>query len=1309
MMKFIQKGLFISFIICICVRSLQAQVIIGNDHFVNAAYTVVDAYGKIYATTNLEVQVFDNAGNLLRRFGTHGRADGQLYYPRGIAVDGAGKIYVADYGNHRIQVFNSEGQFLYKFGSAGTGTGQFSAPSGIAVDGAGNIYVGEQNNHRVQVFDNAGNFLRAFGSRGSGNGQFDFIISVTLDAARNIYVSNGASNSHVQVFSHDGTFLRKFGTTGSGNGQFFGAGGIAVDRSGLIYVTDEGIARVQVFNNAGQFLRKFGTFGHNDGELAQPKGLALDNTGNIYVVGNSRMQVFSNAGTFIRKFGCWGTNNDQFQESIDMATDASQLYVLDRRNYRVQVFDRSGGFVRKFGSFGDANGQFIEAGAIATDGRGKIYASDNFPSHTCIQVFDNSGNFLYKFGSNGTGDGQFTYITSMTVDGSGNIYIVDSRNSRVQVFDNTGAFLRKFGSAGAGDGQFNSPGTIALDSDGNIYVADYLNERAQVFDNSGNFLRKFGSAGSGRDQFASGPGSIALDAAGRVYITDSYSTTQRVMLFDNAGNFLSSFGSLGNGPKQFNGLGKLSVSGSSLFVADASRIMVFGNGFQTLTFDALPAKQYGDPAFRLMAAASSGLPVTFKSSNPGVVSISGDIATIIGAGTTRITASQPGNAEYLEADSISHEQVVNKKDQVINFPAIPLIRLGTPPFALAATASSGLPVTYTSSNTTVATIAGNIVTVRAVGSSTITARQPGNGNYLAAADVQQVLTARINQAITFNPVPAKTFGDAPFSLTLNSSAGLPINYSSSDPSVLSISGNIVTVVGAGSATITASQPGNDFYAPAVNVTRTVTVNKASQTITFTPVPVKRYGDPAFELGAESSSGLPVSFYSYDESVATIEGNILTIKKAGIVYIAAQQAGNNNYSPGYTDQELVIEKASQRIHVDALPHKTYGDEPFALPATSDAGLSIVYTSADPGVAEINGHIVTITGAGTTTITATQTGDDNHEAAVDIHLPFTVRKAVNVILFDVPGAHQYGDAPFQLTATSTSGLPVQFASSDELLAGVSGNIVTIRKAGTLTIFAYQPASANYEAADTVLQTLFIDKANQAIEFEFIPSFPMADTSFLLHATSSSGLPVNFTIVAGNITISGNRVTVIEAGPVTVAAVQEGNENYYPAEIVSKHFCVNPARPFIGEKEGTVGVVLVSNSITGNQWYVNDQIIAGATGREFEVGESGRYTLRTNAGTCVSEFSAEKEIVLNDNLANARIYPVPVKDKLTIDMSRLKRGLNFQLTIYDLNGRRIASQVISSGQLTVLNIGHFVNGSYIVSVRGDRQKIKKVIVKY
>ena len=150
-------------------------------------------------------------------------------------------------GNHRVQVFDNRGRFLRKWGTEGSGDGQFIRPDDLALDEEDNVYVTDGSNHRVQVFDSRGRFLRKWGTEGSGDGQFNGPYLLALDGGDNVYV--GDKNLRIQVFDSQGRFLRKWGTEGSGAGQFniHGLLALALDREGNVYVTDAENQRIQVF------------------------------------------------------------------------------------------------------------------------------------------------------------------------------------------------------------------------------------------------------------------------------------------------------------------------------------------------------------------------------------------------------------------------------------------------------------------------------------------------------------------------------------------------------------------------------------------------------------------------------------------------------------------------------------------------------------------------------------------------------------------------------------------------------------------------------------------------------------------------------------------------------------------------------------------------------------------------------------------------------------------------------------------------------------------------------------------------------
>jgi hypothetical protein len=187
-------------------------------------------------------------------------------------------------------------------------------------------------------------------------------------------------------------------------------------------------------------------------------------------------------------------------------------------------------------------------------------------------------------------------------------------------------------------------------------------------------------------------------------------------------------------------------------------------------------------------------------------------------------------------------------------------------FELSATASSSLAVSYTSSNTEVATISGSTVHIVGAGTTVITASQAGNDDYNAAPDVTATLTVNAapvvkqDQTITGLVLLTKRVGDESFELTATASSGLPVSYTSSNAAVATISGSTVTIVGAGETTITASQAGNDEWNPAPDVTATLTVDyKAGiDDVKKASLPVRIEGD---RLIVSAAAGSRIDVYT----------------------------------------------------------------------------------------------------------------------------------------------------------------------------------------------------------------------------------------------------------------------------------------------------------------------------------------------------------------------------------------------------------------------------------------------------------------
>jgi len=137
----------------------------GEGRFKLAHHIEIGPAGSIWlCDSGLHVvQKYTEKGELLMTIGTPGEAgadETHMSLPTDMAITPAGDIFVTDgYGNSRVMHFDKNGRFVKQWGRLGTGPGEFSIPHAIALDSAGRLYVADRNNARIQVFDQSGKFI----------------------------------------------------------------------------------------------------------------------------------------------------------------------------------------------------------------------------------------------------------------------------------------------------------------------------------------------------------------------------------------------------------------------------------------------------------------------------------------------------------------------------------------------------------------------------------------------------------------------------------------------------------------------------------------------------------------------------------------------------------------------------------------------------------------------------------------------------------------------------------------------------------------------------------------------------------------------------------------------------------------------------------------------------------------------------------------------------------------------------------------------------------------------------------------------
>jgi trimeric autotransporter adhesin len=440
----------------------------------------------------------------------------QLWAPSGLALDRLGNLYIADSGNGCIRKVSPGGIITT---IAGTGTQGFSGdggpaaaaqlnqPRGVAVDTAGNVFVADSYNNRIRKISTAGVITTVAGTGNAGfNG--DHIPattaniwgpwSIAIDSSGNLYFG---SDNRVRMVTTDGMISTIAGEGTSGYGGDGGPAisaflswpsGVAVDPLGNLYFSDS--RRIRAVSKG--VITTIAGGGTEDGGPAPFAGtliagsLATDGAGNVYVSvpGDNRVRKVTRSGTISTYAGTGVTGN---------AGDNGPAVSAQLNAPNGIAFDTSGNlFIADTGS--NTVRKVSAAGTITTvAGNGSPgYSGDNGPA-TAAQLYSPMG---------------------VAVDASGNLFIADTNNSVVRRVDAAGRITTYAGTGytslsgdngPATQAELNYPQGVAVDGSGNLFINDTANSR----------IRKVAVDDTISTYVLSDANGIAVDAFGDLYAT----------------------------------------------------------------------------------------------------------------------------------------------------------------------------------------------------------------------------------------------------------------------------------------------------------------------------------------------------------------------------------------------------------------------------------------------------------------------------------------------------------------------------------------------------------------------------------------------------------------------------------------------------------------------------------------------------------------------------------------------------------------------------------------------------------------------
>jgi len=474
------------------------------------------------------------------------------------------------------------------------------------------------------------------------------------------------------------------------------------------------------------------------------------------------------------------------------------------------------------------------------------------------------------------------------------------------------------------------------------------------------------------------------------------------------------------------------------------------------------------------------------------------------------------------------------------------------------------------------TTANDIVTV------TIDNTSGSNGLYNIGFQAAQLFAVKSNQTIAFNELSTKIFGDVDFDLTATASSGLTISYIATGN--CAVSNSTVKITGAGNCTIKADQMGNDEFNAAPSVSQSFTIEKTNQTVTFTPALTGTAGQSTALSATGGLSNNPIVFASTTPTICTLSGNTVSFVSAGICMITANQAGNDKYNPAKEISANIIVTVAQIINKNqtlTLISSVEGKvgETGVLKAISSAELTeISFATTSNNVCEISGNNITYKTEGTCTVTMTQVGNEQFNAATQNVEIFVISKGVfslrisdkdklpilqaiegetlNIDLtFKAPESDVSKKAKFYVTATADNLVlmltPEGFVPATKPLQSIKATDISLLRgmtvlpvysgvlpAGKYALYAkYETTEGNQQEASSG----FTIKKKQDISFENLPQNPKVEDKINLTVTGGgSNNPIALTSNTIKIcTIQDKVVTFIAEGKCTISATQQGND--------------------------------------------------------------------------------------------------------------------------------------------------------------------------
>lgn len=510
--------------------------------------------------------------------------------PYAVAYDAAGNLYITDILNYVVRVVNLSGIITTYAGNGTAGYGgdggpatsaRLNFPRGMAVDSSGNLYIADTLNHRVRVVNPAGK-IATFAGIGTGgySGDGGLATKAKIGSPRDVTVHNGslyisnagqATTRRVNIATdiitpYAGYKFAGFGYDGDGtallSSRFATPTGLFFNSTGNLLIVDSQNQRLR--KAAGGAMRTIAGGFIGDHSLATsaalvvPEAIAFDSAGNYYIVdaAGNRVRKVSGTGKIstVAGTGVSGYSGDgssatvaQLWYPLGIALDSSgNIYISDNFNHSLIRKVDTSGIISTFAT--DSN--FGALGAMATDSSNNLYVVDQA---TCVvwkvsplAIISVVAGVEFTCGYNGDNisatSAQLNTPFGVALDSAGNIFIADTSNNLVRKVDTAGIITTYAGNTVCGflgDGgpatsaELCFPEGVAVTKNGTVFIADTANFRIrQVASETITTYAGTGLTGYNGDGLSAlstnfdDPVAVSVNPNGVVYMVDD--TTNRV-------------------------------------------------------------------------------------------------------------------------------------------------------------------------------------------------------------------------------------------------------------------------------------------------------------------------------------------------------------------------------------------------------------------------------------------------------------------------------------------------------------------------------------------------------------------------------------------------------------------------------------------------------------------------------------------------------------------------------------------------------------------------------------------------------------